>query len=76
MCASRREPRIGNDKRFAQPIWLVTASSGEYFRVGVASFDASATVSKLKSLGVAAIVREKNAVSFGDPDGIRVQIGG
>jgi hypothetical protein len=44
--------------------------------VGVASFDASATVSKLKSLGVAAIVREKNAVSFGDPDGIRVQIGG
>ena len=53
------------------------ASGGEYFRVGVASFDPSTTMSKLKTLGVAAgIVREKNAVSFHDPDGIQVQIGG
>jgi len=52
------------------------ASRGEFFRVGAAGFDPSATVSKLKSLGVAAsVVREKNAVAFRDSDGIPVQIG-
>jgi catechol 2,3-dioxygenase-like lactoylglutathione lyase family enzyme len=55
---------------------LGPASGGEYFRVGATGFDPAAAVSKLKSLGIAAsIVREKNAVSFRDPDGIPVQIG-
>jgi len=56
---------------------LGPASGGEYFRVGVAGFDPYAAVSKLKGLGVAAgVVRDKNAVSLRDPDGIQVQIGG
>jgi catechol 2,3-dioxygenase-like lactoylglutathione lyase family enzyme len=56
---------------------LGRASGGEYFRVGVAGFDPFTAVSKLNSLGVAAgVVREKNAITFRDPDGIQVQIGG
>jgi len=55
---------------------LGPASGGEYFRVGVAGFDPTAVASKLKSLGVAAnVARDKKAVAFRDPDGIRVQIG-
>ena len=43
----------------------------------MAGFDPYAAVSKLKGLGVAAgVVRDKNAVSLRDPDGIQVQIGG
>jgi len=55
---------------------LGPASGGEYFRVGVVGFDPSAAASKLKSLAVAAqVARDKKAVAFRDPDGIRVQIG-
>ena len=56
---------------------LGPASGGDSFRVGVAGFDPTATAAKLKSLGVTAdVARDKSAVSFRDPDGIRVQIGG
>jgi catechol 2,3-dioxygenase-like lactoylglutathione lyase family enzyme len=70
------EPRKASFRVGPSELVLGPASGGEYFRVGVAGFDPSDTVSKLKSLGVAAdVVREKNAVAFRDPDGIRVQIG-
>jgi catechol 2,3-dioxygenase-like lactoylglutathione lyase family enzyme len=56
---------------------LGPASAGDYFRVGVAGFDPAAAVTKLKSLGVKAdVMRDKRAVSFRDPDGIHVHIGG
>ena len=55
---------------------LGPASGGESFRVGVVGFDPSAVASKLKNLGVnAAVARDKSAVSFRDPDGIKVEIG-
>jgi len=69
--------RVGLREPVLAELVLGPASGGEYFRVGVAGFDPSAAVRTLKSLGVAAeVVREKNAVSFRDPDGIKVQIGG
>ena len=56
---------------------LGPASGGESFRVGVVGFDPSAVASKLKNFGVSAsVARDKSAVSFRDPDGIRVDIGG
>jgi catechol 2,3-dioxygenase-like lactoylglutathione lyase family enzyme len=56
---------------------LGPASGGESFRVGVIGFDPSAVASRLKNLGVsAAVARDKRALSFRDPDGIRVEIGG
>ena len=56
---------------------LGPASAVESFRVGVVGFDPSVASSKLKSLGVsAAVARERSAVSFRDPHGIRVEIGG
>ena len=71
------EPRKGRFRVGPSELVLGPASGGEYFRVGVAGFDPFAAVSKLKSLGVAAsVVREKNAVSFRDPDGVQVQVGG
>src|SRR6058998_4004345 len=55
---------------------LGPASCGESFRVGVIGFDPSAAASKLGNLGVnAAVARDKSAVSFRDPDGIKVEIG-
>src|SRR5256712_924419 len=55
---------------------LGPASGGESFRVGVVGFDPSAVASKLKNLGVnAAVARDKSAVWFRDPDGIKVEIG-
>lgn len=64
--------RVGNSVFVLGP-----ASGGDYFRVGVAGFDAAATSAKLKSLGVKADVAPgKTTVSFRDLDGIRVQIGG
>jgi catechol 2,3-dioxygenase-like lactoylglutathione lyase family enzyme len=71
------EPQKGRFRVGPSELVLGRASSGEYFRVGVADFDPSAVASKLKSLGVASgVVREKNAIAFRDPDGIQVQIGG
>jgi catechol 2,3-dioxygenase-like lactoylglutathione lyase family enzyme len=71
------EPRKGRFRVGPSELVLGPASSGEYFRVGVAGFDPAAAVSKLKSLGVAAsMVREKDAVTFHDPDGVQVQVGG
>ena len=56
---------------------LGPASGGETFRVGVAGFDPAATARTLQNLGVtAAVTRDRSAVSFRDPDGIRVEIGG
>ena len=56
---------------------LGPASAAESFRVGVVGFDPSVVASKLKNLGVnAAVARDKSAVSFKDPDGIKVEIGG
>src|SRR3989454_6957277 len=56
---------------------LGSSSGGESFRVGVMAFDASAVASKLKNLGVSTTVaQDKNAVSFRDPDGIKIEIGG
>jgi len=55
---------------------LGPASGGESFRVGVVGFDPAAVAGKLKNLGVSAtITQNKSAVSFRDPDGIRVEIG-
>jgi len=63
--------RVGKSEFLLGP-----ASGGESFRVGVVGFDPSAVASKLKNLGVnAAVARDKNAVSFRDPDGIKVEIG-
>ncbi len=56
---------------------LGPASGGESFRVGVAGFDAAATVRTLQGLGVTAqAASDGRSVSFRDPDGIRVEIGG
>ena len=64
--------RVGQSELVLGP-----TSSGESFRVGVAGFDRSGAARKLKNLGVAADVPgDKNAVSFRDPDGIKIQIGG
>ena len=71
------EPQKGRFRVGQAEFVLGPASGGDSFRVGVAGFDAAATATKLKNLGVAAEVsRDKSAVSFRDPDGIRVQIGG
>jgi catechol 2,3-dioxygenase-like lactoylglutathione lyase family enzyme len=71
------EPQKGRFRVGPSELVLGRASGGESFRVGVAGFDPSAVASKLKSLGVtSSVVREKNAVTFRDPDGIQVQIGG
>jgi hypothetical protein len=70
------EPRKASFRVGPSELVLGPASGGEYFRVGVAGFDPAAVASKLKSLGVAAdIARDRKAVAFRDPDGIRVQIG-
>jgi len=56
---------------------LGPASGGESFRVAVAGFDPAAAVRTLQGLGVAAeVTQDRSAVSFRDPDGIRVEIGG
>jgi catechol 2,3-dioxygenase-like lactoylglutathione lyase family enzyme len=56
---------------------LGPASGGESFRVGVAGFDPAAAARTLQNLGVTAeVTRDRSAVSFRDPDGIRVEIGG
>jgi hypothetical protein len=56
---------------------LGPASGGESFRVGVAGFDPAAAARTLQNLGVTAeVARDRSAVSFRDPDGIRVEIGG
>src|SRR6266571_2602307 len=63
--------RVGKSEFLLGP-----ASGGESFRVGVVGFDPSAVASKLKNLGVnAAVARDKSAVWFRDPDGIKVEIG-
>ena len=64
--------RVGQSELVLGP-----ASGGESFRVAVAGFDASATVRTLQNLGITAeAARDGNSVSFRDPDGIHVQIGG
>ena len=71
------KPQKGRFRVGQSELVLGPASGGEYFRIGVGSFDASASARKLKSLGVAAgVTRDKNAVVFRDPDGIRVLVGG
>ena len=71
------EPQKGRFRLGQSEFVLGPASGGDSFRVGVAGFDPAATVTKLKSLGVKAdVARDKSAVTFRDPDGIRVQIGG
>src|SRR5256885_7470261 len=73
--AERREKgrfRVGQSEFVLGP-----ASGGESFRVGVVGFDPYAVASKLKNFGVSAsVARDKSVVSFRDPDGIRVDIGG
>jgi catechol 2,3-dioxygenase-like lactoylglutathione lyase family enzyme len=70
------EQRKGRFRVGPSELALGPASGGEYFRVGVAGFDPPAAASKLKGLGVDAdVVRDKKAVAFRDPDGIRVHIG-
>ena len=50
---------------------------GESFRVSVSGFDPAAAERTLQNLGVTALATpDGNAVSFRDPDGIHVQIGG
>ena len=56
---------------------LGPATSGESFRVDVSGFDPAAVERTLQNLGVTALAApDGNAVSFRDPDGIHVQIGG
>jgi catechol 2,3-dioxygenase-like lactoylglutathione lyase family enzyme len=70
------KPQKGRFQVGQSELVLGPATGGDYFRVGVTGFDPSAAARKLKDLGVAAdVARDKNAVSFRDPDGIRVQIG-
>ena len=70
------KPQKGRFRVGQSELVLGPASGGDYFRVGITGLDASATAKKLKVLGVAAdVARDKTAVSFRDPDGIRVQIG-
>jgi hypothetical protein len=70
------KPQKGRFRVGQSELVLGPASGGDYFRVGITGSDASATAKKLKVLGVAAdVARDKTAVSFRDPDGIRVQIG-
>jgi catechol 2,3-dioxygenase-like lactoylglutathione lyase family enzyme len=74
--AQKEQPQKGRFRFGEGEFVLGPASGGDYFRVGVAGFDPAAAVAKLKSLGVKAdMTRDKSAVSFRDPDGIRVQIG-
>ena len=71
------KPRQGRFRVGPSELVLGPVSGGEYFRVGVAGLDPSAAARKLKNLGMAAgVARDKSAVSFRDPDGIKVQIGG
>ena len=71
------KPQKGRFRVGQAELILGPASGGEYFRVGVAGFDPSAAARKLKSLGVASgVTRDKDAVTFRDPDGIQVQVGG
>lgn len=52
-------------------------SGGESFRVSVAGFNLDAAVKTLQGLGVSAQpTPDRSAVSFRDPDGIRVEISG
>lgn len=70
------KPRKGRFRVGQSELVLGPAAGGESFRVGVAGFDPSAAGNKLKSLGVAVDARDKASVSFRDPDGIKVYIGG
>jgi catechol 2,3-dioxygenase-like lactoylglutathione lyase family enzyme len=75
--AENEQPQKGRFRVGNSVFALGPASGGDYFRVGVASFDSAAAVAKLKNLGVKAdVTPDKNTVSFRDLDGIRVQIGG
>lgn len=70
--AQRGRFRVGQSEFVLGP-----APGGESFRVGVAGFDPSATARTLQNLGVTAeVARDQSAVSFRDPDGIKVEIGG
>jgi catechol 2,3-dioxygenase-like lactoylglutathione lyase family enzyme len=63
--------RIGQADLILGPV-----SGGDHFRVGVAGFDHTAVVKKLRELGVPAeVTRSKDAVSFRDSDGMKVEIG-
>ena len=71
------KPQKGRFQVGPSELVLGPASGGESFRVAVAGFDSAASAAKLKSLGVnAEVARDKSAVSFRDPDGIKVQISG
>src|ERR1051326_695031 len=75
--AENEQPQKGRFRAGNSVFVLGPVSDGDYFRVGVTGFDAAAAVAKLKNLGVKAdVTRDKSTVSFRDPDGIRVQIGG
>ncbi len=64
--------RVGKSKLVLGP-----ATGGDHFRVGIVGFDPSAAAKKLKSLGVAAdVAHDQNFISFSDPDGMKVEIGG
>ena len=77
MGAENEQPQKGRFRVGNSAFVLGPASGGDYFRVGVANFDAATAVAKLKNLGVKAeVTRDKSTVSFRDLDGIRVQIGG
>ena len=63
--------RVGQAELILGPV-----SGGDHFRVGVAGFDLTAGLRKLKELGVAAeATRSKDAISFRDSDDINVEIG-
>ena len=70
-------PQKGRFRMGQAEFVLGPASGGESFRVGVAGFDPAAAARTLQSLGITAeVTRDRSAVSFRDPDGIRVEIGG
>ncbi len=74
--AQIEKPQKGRFRVGESEFMLGLPSGGDYFRVGVAGFEPTAAVTRLKSLGMKAdMTRDKSAVSFRDPDGIRVQIG-
>jgi catechol 2,3-dioxygenase-like lactoylglutathione lyase family enzyme len=74
--AENEQPQKGKFRVGNSVLELGQASGGDSFRVGVAGFDAAATVAKLKSFGVKAdVTPDKNSVSFRDLDGIQIQIG-
>jgi catechol 2,3-dioxygenase-like lactoylglutathione lyase family enzyme len=75
--AENEQPQKGTFRVGSAAFVLGPASGGDYFRVGIAGFDAATAVAKLKNLGVKAdVTPDKSTVSFRDIDGIRVQIGG